>query len=92
MLVEIGSRDERTSGVANWVLGSDAGRTARPHDGAMESTSRPVCLLLTALGTAASRAEFVGRVEVVTTGEVIAVRSLDELGQLLKRLTGATVD
>lgn len=52
----------------------------------MESSGRPVTLLLTVVAAAAARGEVVGRVEVVSTGEVVAVRSSADLAALLVRV------
>lgn len=52
----------------------------------MESSGRPITLLLTVLATAAARGEVIGRVEVISTGEVVTVRSYVELAALLTRI------
>lgn len=53
----------------------------------MSSDARPVSVVVTALTGAAAHAELIGRAQVVATGEVVAIRSLAELGQLLQRLS-----
>lgn len=53
----------------------------------MSSDPRPVSVVVTALSGAAAQAELVGRAQVVATGEVVAIRSLAELGRLLQRLS-----
>jgi hypothetical protein len=52
----------------------------------MQSSERPLSVVVTALAGAAAEAELVGRAQVVATGEVVAIRSLAELGELLQRL------
>ena len=57
----------------------------------VDRTSRPISVLLTALTDIAANAELAGRVQVVSTGECVSVRSLAELGTLLQRLAGDAV-
>lgn len=52
----------------------------------MQSSERPLSVVVTALTGAAVEAELVGHAQVVATGEVVAIRSLAELGELLQRL------
>ena len=52
----------------------------------MESSGRPITLLRTVLAAAAARGEVVGRAEVVSTGEVVTVRSYADLADLLSRI------
>ena len=50
------------------------------------SPARPFSMVLRALPGPATTGELVGQVEVVDTGEVTPVRSLTELGDVLRRL------
>jgi hypothetical protein len=55
--------------------------------------TRPLSLVLRALPEPAAAGELVGHVEVVATGEVAVVRSLNELGDVLRRVgASATVE
>jgi hypothetical protein len=64
----------------------DVGWTDHPEDAAVDSDGVPVSLVLTALPLAARAGRLVGRAEVVDTGEVVVIRSLEELTALLQRL------
>ena len=63
------------------------------HQGtARGEASRPISVVLRVIPQAAFEGRIAGRIEVVDTGESIAIRDLDELVERLRQLASARIE